>query len=84
VHVPAIGKRRPVRDRLHSTQRSTSRRRTSVWSWVRRLFDEQLKALARGDNPINVSFDPSMAPIKLSSGNWTTYPLSSLSAGARE
>jgi hypothetical protein len=41
---------------------------------VRRLFDEQLKAIARGDDPINVYFDPSMAPIKLSRGNWSTNP----------
>ncbi len=41
---------------------------------VRRLFDEQLRAIASGEDPINVSFDPGTAPTKLSSGNWTTYP----------
>jgi phenylpropionate dioxygenase-like ring-hydroxylating dioxygenase large terminal subunit len=38
---------------------------------VRRMLRAQLKAVAEGKDPINVSFDPKTSPVKLSAGNYT-------------
>ncbi len=37
---------------------------------LRKMLRDQLKRIARGEDPINVSFDPDAPPVKLSAGTW--------------
>jgi phenylpropionate dioxygenase-like ring-hydroxylating dioxygenase large terminal subunit len=54
---------------LHSEEHLTSSDKGVIM--VRKMLNEQLKRLARGEDPINVSFDPDSPPVKLSGGNCT-------------
>jgi nitrite reductase/ring-hydroxylating ferredoxin subunit len=53
---------------LHSEEHLVSSDRGIVM--VRKMLRDQLDRLARGEDPINVSFDPDTAPIKLIDGDW--------------
>jgi hypothetical protein len=37
---------------------------------VRRLLTEQLETLAKGNDPIGVSFDPHAGPVEFEAGNY--------------
>ncbi len=53
---------------LHSEEHLVSSDRGIVM--LRKMLMDQLRKLERGEDPINVSFDPAAPPVKLGSGDW--------------
>ena len=53
---------------LHSEEQLVSSDRGVVM--LRKMLRDQLKRIARGEDPVNVSFDPDAPPVKLTDGDW--------------
>jgi hypothetical protein len=48
---------------------------------MRRLFKQQLEAIERGSDPINVSFDRDAPPVRVSAGRFRTPTTAHQKAG---